>query len=190
MAETRRQEVDQVRAQGKKAVFGAFLQQILHIRQQRWGNLWGYFFIAPAIIMYLIFQAWPILRGLFMAFSDYRWLLPETHGLAGFNGFTNWVEMFTDDTFWRSLWIAFRFTLQFLPLTLFFSLFVGVMISKVKNNLAAAVYRVIAYMPVVLPIAVAMLVWGKLYDPKFGYMNVMLSKLKGRKYPHSFLIYL
>ena len=64
--------------------------------------LWGYVFIAPAVIMYLIFQAWPILRGLFMAFSDYRWMVPATQGLAGFNGLDNWVEMFQDETFWAS----------------------------------------------------------------------------------------
>ena len=176
MAEVQRQKVDEVREQGRGAVFGAFLQEIIHIREQRWGNLWGYFFIAPAIILYLIFQAWPILRGLFMAFSDYRWLIRSTHGFAGFNGIANWVEMFNDETFWRSLGIAFRFTLQFLPFTLILSLFVAVMISKVKG-VAAAVYRVIAYMPVVLPAAVAMLVWARLYHPQFGYLNVMLKSV-------------
>ena len=82
MASVRRQRVDEVQAQGKAAVVREFANEILHLRKQKWGNLWGYVFIAPAVIMYLIFQAWPILRGLFMAFSDYRWLLPETQGLG------------------------------------------------------------------------------------------------------------
>ena len=186
MAEPRMQKVDQVRAQGKAAVVKAFVGELKTVRQQGWGNLWGYFFIAPAIIMYIVFQAWPIIRGLFMAFSDYRWLLPETHGLAGFNGLDNWIEMIHDKTFWRSLGIAFKFTLLFMPFTLFFSLFVAVMISKVQHPVAAAVYRVIAYMPVVLPTSVAMLVWAKLYDPKFGYLNVMLQKI-GVKNPPNWL---
>jgi ABC-type sugar transport system permease subunit len=177
MADIQRQTVDEVRSQGKGAVLSAALQEILNIRQGGWGNLWGYFFIAPAIIMYLIFQAWPILRGMFMAFSDYRWLLRDTHGLAGFNGLANWAEMFNDQTFWRSLGIAFKFTLMFMPFTVILSLFVAVMISKVTNPKAAAVYRVIAYMPVVLPTSVAMLVWSKLYDPKFGYLNVLLQSI-------------
>ncbi|MBC7234585.1 MAG: sugar ABC transporter permease [Chloroflexi bacterium] len=178
MAETvRRERVDEVRAQGRAAVLGAFWEELKGIRREGWGNLWGYFFIAPAVIMYLIFQAWPILRGLFMAFSDYRWLLPETHGLSGFNGLENWIEMFGDKTFWRSLGIALKFTLMFLPFTLALSVFVAVMISRVRNPTMAAVYRVIAYMPVVLPVSVAMLVWAKLYDPKFGYLNVMLKNL-------------
>ena len=171
------QRVDEVRAQGKRAVLVELGREFVSLRAQRWGNLWGYAFITPAIVLYLIFQAWPILRGLFMAFSDYRWLLPATHTLAGFNGLDNWIEMFGDETFWKSLGIALRFTLMILPSTLILSLCTAVLISRIKNDFMAAVYRVIAYMPVVLPTTVAMLVWAKLYDVKFGYLNIMLQNL-------------
>jgi multiple sugar transport system permease protein len=169
------QRVDEVREQGRAAVVAEFFRELARVRRQSWGNLWGYVFIAPAVIMYLVFQAWPILRGLFMAFSDYRWLVPETHGLAGFNGFANWVEMFHDETFWWSLGIAVKFTLLFMPIALSLALFTSVMISKVRNSFAAGFYRVIAYMPVILPLSVAMLVWAKLFDVKFGYLNVLLQ---------------
>lgn len=178
MAERRQQRVDEVRSEGRGAVVGAFFQELLRLRQQEWGNLWGYFFIAPAVIMYIVFQGYPLIRGFFMAFSDYRWLIPETQGIiSGLNGLANWVEMFNDSTFWHSLRVALKFTVLFLPFTLAFSLFVAVMISKVQNEFAAAVYRVIAYMPVVLPLSVAMMVWSKLYHPSFGYLNVMLQSL-------------
>jgi len=168
--------VDSVRAQGVRAVAAEFYRELKRVRRQRRiGNPWGYFFIAPAVIMYIVFQAWPILRGLFMAFSDYRWLLPETHGLAGFNGLANWIEMFHDETFWRSLGIAINFSLMFLPAALVLSLVTAVLISKVNNHIAAGAFRVIAYMPVVLPISVAMMVWTKFFDAQFGYLNVLLQ---------------
>jgi ABC-type sugar transport system permease subunit len=175
MAETRGQKIDDVRAQGAKAVLIEFFRELVHIRRQRIGNAWGYFFVAPAIIMYLVFQAWPIVRGVFMAFSDYRWLVRETHGWAGFNGLANWIEMFQDRTFWSSLGIAFKFSLMFMPIALTLSLATATLISKVDNKHAAAAYRVIAYMPVVLPISVAMMVWRKLFDVNFGYLNVLLE---------------
>jgi multiple sugar transport system permease protein len=171
------QKVDEVRAQGARAVVAEFFHELLALRQQRWGNLWGYVCIAPAVLLYLVFEAWPIVRGIFMSFSDYRWLLPATHGWAGFNGLANWVELFADETFWRSLRISLLFSVMFVPISLILSLFTAVMISKVKNGLAASIYRVIAYMPVVLPVTVAMLVWAKLYDVKFGYLNVLLQQL-------------
>lgn len=171
------QRVDAVRAQGRRAVLAELRREFLSLRTQRWGNLWGYVFITPAVVLYLIFQAWPILRGLFMAFSDYRWLLPETQTLLGFNGLDNWIEMFGDATFWHSLGVAVRFSLMVLPATLILSLCIAVLISKVRNDSMAAVYRVIAYMPVVLPVTVAMLVWAQLYHHRFGYLNVMLGAL-------------
>jgi len=82
-----------------RAVAVETVRELVRLREQRWGNLWGYALIAPAVILYLIFEAWPIVRGVFMAFSDYRWLLRETHGLAGFNGLDNWRELFADPTF-------------------------------------------------------------------------------------------
>jgi multiple sugar transport system permease protein len=171
------QNIDEVRARGAGAVVGELVREVISVRSQAWGNLWGYVFIAPAVIMYVVFQAWPILRGIFMAFSDYRWLVRSTHGLAGFNGLANWIEMFQDPTFWHSFLISIRFSLMFLPITLIVSLFSAVMISKVSNGVAAGTFRVIAYMPVILPISIAMLLWVKLYDPRLGYLNVLLQNL-------------
>jgi multiple sugar transport system permease protein len=175
MASTQTQRVDQVREQGAGAVAAEALREFSRVRRQKWGNLWGYVFIAPAVILYLVFQAWPILRGLYMAFSDYRWIVPATHGWAGFNGLDNWFEMAKDPTFWHSFWVAIRFSLMVLPLTLVLSLFTAVMISQVRNGVMAAVYRVIAYLPVILPISIAMLVWAKLFDYRFGYLNVLIQ---------------
>jgi len=169
--------VDEVRARGIRAVAVEAVRELVRLREQRWGNLWGYVLIAPAVLLYLIFEAWPIVRGIFMAFSDYRWLLPETHGLAGFNGLDNWRELFADPTFWRSFKVSVQFSVMFMPIALCLSLFTAVMISKVQNGAAAAVYRVITYMPVVVPVTVAMLVWSKLYDAQFGYINVLLQRL-------------
>lgn len=177
MADVNSHNVDEVRSQGAGAVAREIVREISGLRSQGWGNLWGYVFIAPAVILYLVFQAWPILRGMFMAFSDYRWLVRDTHGLAGFNGLANWIEMFSDETFVSSFLISLRFSLMFLPITLVLSLFTAVMISKVRNSVAAGTFRVIAYMPVILPISISMLLWVKLYDPQLGYLNVLLQSL-------------
>ena len=174
-ARTDTRTVDEVREEGAGAVAAQFLRELFSLHRQEWGNLWGYVFIAPAVILYFIFQAWPIIRGLFMAFSDYRWIIPETHGWAGFNGLANWTEMFQDGTFWKSFWIATKFSLLVTPISLVLSLMTATFISQIRNGFIAATYRVIAYLPVILPISVAMLVWVKLFDVRFGYLNVMLQ---------------
>jgi ABC-type sugar transport system permease subunit len=173
------QHVDEVQAQGTRAVWSDFFRQLFALRQQRWGNPWGYLLVAPAVILYLVFQAWPILRGLFMAFSDYRWIIPETHGLAGFNGVANFVEMWNDKTFWESLVTAFKYTAYTTPATVLLALFVAVMISKVKSRPLASLYRVVSYLPVILPVSVAMVIWRNIYHYQFGYLNYFLESVVG-----------
>jgi ABC-type sugar transport system permease subunit len=161
--------------------------QLRTLRSQRWGNLWGYLFVAPAMILYLLFQAWPILRGLYMAFSDYRWIIPETHGWSSFTGLANFQEMVGDKTFWRSLRIAFRYTLFYVPATLVLALFIAVMISKVKQPALAGFYRVVSYLPVILPVSVAMVVWRSIYHNEFGYLNFFLESVVGIEKPPNWL---
>ena len=85
------------------------------------------------------------------------------------------VRRFQDGTFWHSFWIALKFSLIVTPITLILSLTTAVLISQIRNGLLAGTYRVIAYLPVILPISVAMLVWAKLFDFQFGYLNVLLQ---------------
>lgn len=171
----------------QRSALTQFLYELRTLRSQKWGNLWGYVFVAPAMILYFIFQAWPILRGLYMSFSDYRWIIPATHGWSSFNGLANYQEMLQDATFWRSLEIAFRYTLIYVPATLILSLFVAVMISKVKNPTLAGFYRVVMYLPVILPVSVAMVVWRSIYHNEFGYLNYFLESTMGIEKPPNWL---
>ncbi|RIK51095.1 MAG: hypothetical protein DCC57_11055 [Chloroflexi bacterium] len=164
-----------------------FWYQLRTLRSQKWGNLWGYVFVAPTLILYFLFQAWPILRGFYMAFSDYRWIVPSTHGWSSFNGFDNFVEMAQDETFWKSLGIAFKFTIFYIPATIALALFVAVMISKVRNPALAGAYRVISYLPVILPISVSMVVWRSIYHNEFGYLNHFLESVVGVEKPPNWL---
>lgn len=173
--------------QTQRTTLAEIRHQLRAVRTQKWGNLWGYLFIAPALLLYLIFQGWPIVRGLYMAFSDYRWIIPATHGWRSFNGWANFRELWGDETFWRSLGIAVKFTLVFVPATLVLALFVAVMIAQVKNRYLAGFYRVVSYLPVILPVSVAMVVWRSIYHTEFGYLNHFLKTVVGIPKPPNWL---
>ncbi len=146
----------------------------------------GYLFVAPALILYLVFNIWPVVRGLAMAFTDYRFLVPGSEW--AFNGVDNYREMFTNDRlFWYSLGIGLKYTLMTFPPGVVLSLLTAVLISRIQNVRAAAAYRVITYLPVVLPVAVAMLLWRQLYHFQFGYVNHLLRTVVGVADPPSWL---
>lgn len=149
------------------------------VRQEAWGEaLAGYLFVGPAVLLYLVFNAYPILRGLTIAFSDYRYLIP---GHAPFNGVDNWVQMVNDRVFWESLARSFEYTLVYFVLNFGLAFLVAVLISQIHQPREAGAYRVIAYLPYVLPVAIALLVWRQLLSPEFGYVNYVLRTVLGFK---------
>ena len=122
-----------------------------HRPARRWrvtgDALMGYAFIAPAVGLYLLFQGYPIVRGLMIAFSDYRFLIPDHQP---FNGINNWYEMWRDATFLASMSRAFQYTGYYMVGLLLLGLLGAVLISSFQSQKEASVYRVIAYMPVVV----------------------------------------
>jgi ABC-type sugar transport system permease subunit len=143
-------------------------------RREGWGDLTGYLFIGPAVLLYVVFNAYPLIRGLVIAFSDYRYLLPDH---APFNGVDNWVEMAQDNVFWASLGRSFYYAILYVLLNFTIAFFVAVLISQIKSQREASAYRVISYLPVVLPIAVALLVWKQILSPEFGYISYFLKQV-------------
>lgn len=143
-------------------------------------NPWGYLFVAPALALYLIFSIWPIFRGFAMAFTDYRFVYPETRW--AFNGLANFRAIAADPDFWQSLGVSLRFTALVLPLTTLLALLLAVVIGKVARG--AGFYRWMIYLPVILPVAVTYLMFGELYNSRFGLINSVLQGLGVDRPPH------
>lgn len=134
-------------------------------------NNWiGYLFIAPAMILYLVFNIWPIFRGIIMAFTDYRFIYPDTRW--EFNGLENFSKMLQDQKVWESTRISVEYLLYVAPAMILIALLLAVLISRV--NRGAGFYRWIVYLPAVLPVAVIFLMFGEMYGFKFGFINTVL----------------
>jgi len=151
------------------------------LRHEAWGEaLAGYLFIGPAVILFFTFSGYPILRSLYIAFSDYRYLVP---GYEPFNGLNNWIEMAHDKEVIAALGRSVEYTAIYFVLNFAASFLVAVLISEVHNQREAGFYRVLAYLPVVLPIAIAMLVWRQLLNPEFGYGAYAVKQILGKSAP-------
>ncbi len=145
-------------------------------------NPWGYLFIAPALGLYLVFSVWPIFRGFIMAFTDFRFSYPDTRW--DFNGLGNFREMIHDHVFWTAVGVTLRYTAYVLPSTIIISLLFAVVISKVQR--VAGFYRWMIYLPVILPVAVTYLMFGQMFNNKFGLINATLRDF-GMKRPPNWL---
>src|SRR5437870_484140 len=105
----------------------AWVQALRGLRQESWGDaVAGYLFIGPAVLLFFVFNVYPVLRGVTIAFSDFRYLIPDH---APFNGIDNWVEMAQDPDFFASLGRSLEYTAIYVVLNFGLAFLAAVLIS-------------------------------------------------------------
>lgn len=99
----------------------------------------------PASLVYTIFFIIPIITAFFYSFTD--WNLDRMNS-AKFIGFRNFINLFQDEVFLRSLWntILFAFSTTILK-TVIGLLLALLVVQKFKGN---SIFRTIFYLPCVL----------------------------------------
>ena len=72
-------------------------------------------FLLPTVLFFVWYQVYPIVRVVWISFTDYKYL---TNDPANWVGFDNYVEALSDPLMWDSLGRAAYFTAMFLPGTI------------------------------------------------------------------------
>ena len=128
---------------------------------------WAYLMVAPTVIGLLVLNIYPFLDTIKLSFSK---TLP--FGMYELQGLNNYLEMFTSPEFWRANLNTLYFCVLTVPLGLFLSLVVAVMLNaRIKGQTA---FRAIFFLPmVVAPAAVAM-VWKWMFNTEYGIINTIL----------------
>ena len=169
----------QERPKGKAETLKTWWGLLRGIREEKWGDPMGYAFIAPGLVLFAVFQIWVLIRGFIMAFTDFRFLAQLTEPTR-FVGFENFVTFLSNDRyFWPSFGRALYFTGIYMPLMLGSALLFASVVAKVKNVFVAGFFRTIMYLPVILPTAVAILMWKVLLNNQTGYVNHILRNVLG-----------
>lgn len=134
-------------------------------------NTVGYVFSAPFIFGFICFSLIPILTSLYYAFTDFS-LGSKTAVPVGFK---NFMQLFQDEIFLKSLWVTLKYVVISVPLKLAFALFVAFLLTK-KSRLST-LYRSLYYLPSLVGGSVAVvLVWKQLFARK-GLINTVLVNM-------------
>ena len=127
-------------------------------------------FLAPALILFLLFVVYPIFRSIYFSMYDWNGLGPA----VDFIGLENFIAILTDKVFIKAIWnvlliILFALGSQ-LPLALGLAVLVG------RNLPGRAIFRTIFFLPFVLSEVNAAIMWMLLYnpDPERGFINAIL----------------
>src|SRR6202008_1254990 len=133
-------------------------------------------FLLPTLVFFVWYQAYPIIRVLWISFTDYQYL---SSAPANFVGFDNYVAALNDPLLWASLGRAALFTIMFLPGTIILPLLLAILVDRVANQRLATVYRVILLIPAVIPSTLIFVLWKWMYNYQSGPINHLLVNVFG-----------
>lgn len=128
----------------------------------------GVLFTLPFTIGFLLFMLVPTGISLYYSFCDYDILSPPV-----FTGLKNFISMFQDETFFKTLKVTFFFAFVSVPLKLLFALIVAMLL--LENSKMSGFYRAAYYLPSIIGGSVAVsILWKRMFA-----MDGVVNKLLG-----------
>jgi len=129
---------------------------------------WGYFFIAPSMLLFFVFIAYPVGRAVLLAFQEVDLRHSEWVGLENFR------NLLHSDLFWLSMRHTFIYAFFVVLAWIITSLVVASLIMPLSNRVQS-IFRGAFYLPNVSSIVVISLVWIWIFEPDFGFFNYLLT---------------
>jgi len=134
----------------------------------RGGGLWNLVFVAPMLVVFGVFSWSPIVQSFIMSFQKTNLITAHWVGLD------NFVNVLSDPLLGTALINTFYFAVLALLFGFPLPILLAVLMSEVRRG--KGVYSALAYLPVVIPPVIAVLLWKFFYDASpTGVFNTILS---------------
>ncbi len=143
-------------------------------KQHKFFEKWkGYIYLAPAIIIMVVFTVYPLIRTFIMSFMKNYSLVKGT-----FSGWTlqNYADLFDSTTstyFVPALQNTALYVVFVVPLTLIFSLIIAAMINSTIRT--RGLWQTLYFLPYVTSVIAIGIVWRWMYNSNYGLINYFLS---------------
>ncbi|GAB6930763.1 sugar ABC transporter permease [Paenibacillus sp. JCM 10914] len=131
----------------------------------------GYLYIMPWLLGLLLFTIGPMLFSLLLAFS--KWDIITGVQSIEWVGLDNFKAIFHDELFYQSLKVTFIFALVSVPLYQVVSLLIAVLLNMRRRGMK--VFRLIYFMPSVIPAVAVSMMWVMIFNPEYGILNKALA---------------
>ena len=126
-------------------------------------------FASPWILGLVILTGGPILFSLVTSFTRYDVLSP-----ARYVGLENYHRVLNDGVFYTSLWNTAFMVLR-VPLVMAVGLGIAILLNRSVRGIG--IYRTAFFLPSIVPIVAASLLWVLLLNPSYGVINTVLAWL-------------
>jgi len=149
------------------------------------GRFTGYLFLAPYLTLFCVFLLLPLGYGLLLSFQKYN-MVESKDATPTFIGFQNYYEAllkpgadgtYGDKNFWLALGATAKFVVMAVPCTVGLALLLAVGINAVPER-RQPIYRVAVFVPTMITISVAGILWRWFYNSQFGIFNAVLRHVE------------
>jgi multiple sugar transport system permease protein len=127
-------------------------------------------FLLPSLAGFLVFYAYPALRGLYLSFTDFNLLRNDGEWV----GLRNYQAMLSDALFWNALWVTFKYVVINIGIQTVLALAIAVLMQRLTRSV---VVRGILVLPWLIPNVVLALLWMWMLDPNLGVVNHYLEAI-------------
>jgi multiple sugar transport system permease protein len=130
----------------------------------------GLLFISPWIIGFLFFTAYPLISSFYYSLTDY-----DIINAPVFVGLENYKTLFTgDDMFYKVLKNTFFMIFIGLTIITICTVFISILLNNKKVK-GMAFFRVIFFIPTLVPFVILSILWVWVLQPDSGVVNTILS---------------
>ena len=136
-------------------------------------SLVAYSFLAPTILILFVFGVIPMVVTIFLSFTQFDMFSPPK-----FVGLINFERLLDDKAFIQSLLNTIKYTFVIVSLNTLISLILALFLHyRVKIKIVKDFFAGAYFVPVITSTVVASLIWKILYNPTFGQINWIFSKI-------------
>jgi len=128
----------------------------------------GLLFVAPMLVLFLLFRFLPVVGAVLLSLTDYR-----LSGRWTFVAIDNYTRLLSDSLFHQSLVVTLTYTVIFVPMTVLLSLGTAVLLHQVVWK--RGFFRGVFFLPYVTSIVLAAVIWKWIYDAQDGLLNAVLG---------------
>lgn len=140
------------------------------MKRKRKQALYFFLFASPGLIGFAVLSVYPILRSLFLSFTNRTLLGYEPTELVGLK---NYIRAFGDVYVWNSLGKSFIYAFATLVTVNVTGLFAALLMNHVKGKFSN-VLRTIFYAPSILPAVSMVIMFTWIFNPSTGFLNTIL----------------
>jgi multiple sugar transport system permease protein len=134
-------------------------------------NLTGYLFASPWLISLLLLTAYPVGAAIYYSFTQYTVLQPPM-----WVGLDNFHEIFFNDPlFWKALYNTSYYAVFSVPVGLIMAFSLALLLNQKVTGLAF--FRSTFFLPSIVPVVAASIIWAWILQPEFGLINDILGRM-------------